>query len=346
MGLEEKQQWLNTGALTLNVLSSVLIVFVNKNLLDKSRGHNYTFATTLSGFHFLACALSIWTVQALRLSKGVRIPFADVLYFAIVANLSIASLNLSLQINTVGFYQIAKLLIIPFVCLVEFLWLRRTFTRPVLCSMLAVVLGVAIVTVTDVNVNMLGLVIASISVVTSGMQQVLCGTMQRKHKVSSHQLLANTAPVQGMMLMMVGPFVDLFVSHQWVFDYEYNVPVLTAIGLSCVVAVIVNISQFMCLGRFSAVTFQVLGHTKTVLVLVISCTFLNETMTSKKLLGMVLAVSGMVAYGFYTSPGHSHPKPIVTHVQKDISVPLMKADVLQQPESPTSRAEQGKNTVE
>lgn len=41
--------------------------------------------------------------------------------------------------------QIAKLLIIPFVCLVELFWLKRRFAAPVVCSILVVVAGVAIV---------------------------------------------------------------------------------------------------------------------------------------------------------------------------------------------------------
>ncbi len=46
------------------------------------------------------------------------------------------------------------------------------------------------------EVNTLGVIIAGVSVISSGMQQILCGTIQRKHKMSSHQLLSNTAPVQ------------------------------------------------------------------------------------------------------------------------------------------------------
>lgn len=45
----------------------------------------------------------------------------------------------------VGFYQVAKLLIIPFVCIVELVWLKKTFTLPVVASVLTVVTGVAIV---------------------------------------------------------------------------------------------------------------------------------------------------------------------------------------------------------
>ena len=41
--------------------------------------------------------------------------------------------------------QIAKLLIIPFVCLVERFWLGKTFSRSVIASVVTVVCGVAIV---------------------------------------------------------------------------------------------------------------------------------------------------------------------------------------------------------
>ncbi len=41
--------------------------------------------------------------------------------------------------------QIAKLLIIPFVCGVEWVWLGRRFTASVIASILVVVVGVAIV---------------------------------------------------------------------------------------------------------------------------------------------------------------------------------------------------------
>ena len=53
-------------------------------------------------------------------------------------------------------------------------------------------------TVTDVGLgnNPAGLAIAAMSVVSSGMQQIFCRTMQQKHKLSSHELLANTAPAQ------------------------------------------------------------------------------------------------------------------------------------------------------
>jgi solute carrier family 35 protein E3 len=102
-----------------------------------------------------------------------------------------------------------------------------------------------------------GVIIAGVSVISSGMQQILCGTMQRQHKLQSHQLLAATSPVQGVMLMLLGPWVDAAVSGNWIGDFQVTSGAIGVLVLSCVISVAVNLSQFMCLGRFSAVTFQV-----------------------------------------------------------------------------------------
>lgn len=110
---------------------------------------------------------------------------------------------------------------------------------------------------TDVSIQPVGVVIAAVSVVSSGMQQILCGYLQRKHKLSSQQMLANTAPVQGVALLLAGPLIDRALSSRWVFAFNFTIPGLGCLGLSCAVAILVNLSQFMCLGRFSAVTFQV-----------------------------------------------------------------------------------------
>lgn len=107
---------------------------------------------------------------SLAIPYDLRLVFvnADLTLFTATANLSIVCLNLSLMLNPVSLYQvrvcvqidsprffqhtsslcnmqIAKLLIIPFVCLVEKFWLGKEFTRGVITSVLVVVSGVAIV---------------------------------------------------------------------------------------------------------------------------------------------------------------------------------------------------------
>jgi drug/metabolite transporter (DMT)-like permease len=55
----------------------------------------------------------------------------------------------------------------------------------------------------------------------------------------------------------------------------------------------------------AAAVLQVLGHTKTVLVLLTSWWVLHEPMSARKAMGMALAVAGMVSYGYFNSSSSS-----------------------------------------
>ena len=234
-------------------------------------------------------------------------PLKDKLIYSLVASASIVTLNTSLLINTVSLYQISKLLIIPFVAAAEFILVNRGLRSMQLLAILIVILGVGIVTVSDFSMGGLhffGLIMAATSVVTSGMQQIMCGQIQRRLNMTANQMLSNTAPVQGLMVLLAGPYLDSLITQQWISTYLQTSATyhsLLLVLLSCIIASATNLSQFMCLGRFSTVTFQVLGHTKTIMVLLLGWLLLGDVITVKKLLGMTLAVIGMVAYSIATT---------------------------------------------
>lgn len=87
--------------------------------------------------------------------------------------------------------------------------------------------------------------------------QILCGHYQKLHALTSHQLMSNTAYYQGMMLLILGPFSDKAVAGNWITTWEPSIAVINLLLSSCVIAIAVNVSQFLCLGRFTATTFQV-----------------------------------------------------------------------------------------
>ena len=94
--------------------------------------------------------------------------------------------------------QISKLVNIPFIAMVEMLWLKKHYTVPVLGSMLLVVTGVGIVTVSDLGgaLSVVGICVACASVVSSSFQQILCGVLQNKYQLTSRSFLLSTAPYQ------------------------------------------------------------------------------------------------------------------------------------------------------
>ncbi|EPS61546.1 hypothetical protein M569_13251, partial [Genlisea aurea] len=285
----------DVGAWGMNVVSSVGIIMANKQLMS-SAGYGFTFATTLTGFHFTVTALVGMISNATGLSTSKHVPFWELFWFSIVANMSITGMNFSLMLNSVGFYQISKLSMIPVVCVMEWLFHSKKYSTKVKYSVVVVVIGVGVCTVTDVKVNAKGFICACVAVLSTSLQQISIGSLQKKYSIGSFELLSRTAPIQACSLLVLGPMIDFYLSNNSVFEYRFTPGSLIFIILSCSLAVFCNMSQYLCIGRFSAVSFQVLGHMKTVCVLTLGWLLFDSELTVKNIMGMLVAVAGMVIY--------------------------------------------------
>lgn len=314
----------SAAAWTLNVVSSVGLVLANKLVMA---GCGFRFAVTLCVLHLFTCAAWFGTLQVVSKKSSTYLPVADLVMFTIVSSVSVASLNISLLVNSVGFYQTSKLAVIPFICVTEYFLFNRTMSIRVICSIIVVLFGLAIITVSDIRVNMSGLVVSVVSIVSSGTHQILCGFLQRKHSISSSHMLLQTSFYQGLALLSCAPFLDKMISSEWVFSYSLSWWSLFAIALSCSLAVLANYSGFQCLGRFSAGTFQIMGHCKTLLILLLGSLLFEEPVTMKQACGMCIVVFGLAAYSYYAhldtfdaAPhvsynNQQHEKTVINHSQ-------------------------------
>ncbi|GFY96451.1 nucleotide-sugar transporter family protein [Actinidia rufa] len=298
----DKKAAVDVAAWMFNVVTSVGIIIVNKALMAT---YGFTFATTLTGLHFATTTLMTAVLRGLGYIQPSHLPFPDLLKFVLFANFSIVGMNVSLMWNSVGFYQIAKLSMIPVSCLLEVVLDKIRYSRDTKLSIAVVLLGVAVCTVTDVSVNTRGFIAAFVGVWSTALQQYYVHFLQRKYSLSSFNLLGHTAPVQAATLLVIGPFLDYWLTNKRVDGFDYNLASSVFIVLSCTIAVGTNLSQFICIGRFTAVSFQVLGHMKTILVLILGFIFFGkEGLNLHVVLGMVIAVIGMVWYGNASSkPG-------------------------------------------
>ncbi|GMI67865.1 UDP-Rha/UDP-Gal transporter 5 [Hibiscus trionum] len=298
----DRKAALDVASWFFNVVTSVGIIMVNKALMAT---HGFSFATTLTGLHFATTTLLTVFLRWLGYIQGSHLPLPELLKFVLFANFSIVGMNVSLMWNSVGFYQIAKLSMIPVSCFLEVVFDKVRYSRDTKLSILLVLFGVAVCTVTDVSVNAKGFLAAVIAVWSTALQQYYVHFLQRKHSLGSFDLLGHTAPVQAASLLLVGPFVDYWLTEKNVYAYDYSVISVFFLILSCSIAVGTNLSQFICIGRFTAVTFQVLGHMKTILVLILGFIFFGkEGLNLHVILGMIIAVAGMVWYGNASSkPG-------------------------------------------
>eukprot|EP00267_Zea_mays_P044449 XP_020396641.1 UDP-rhamnose/UDP-galactose transporter 5 isoform X2 [Zea mays] len=215
----ERKAALDAGAWMFNVVTSVGIIMVNKALMAT---HGFSFATTLTGLHFAMTTLMTLVMKWLGYIQPSYLPLPELVKFAFFANLSIVGMNVSLMWNSVGFYQIAKLCIIPVLCILEIMFDKVRYSRDTKLSIVLVLVGVAVCTVTDVSVNSQGLLAAVIAVWSTALQQHYVHHLQWKYSLGSFNLLGHTAPAQAASLLVLGPFVDFWLTNKRVDAFNYT----------------------------------------------------------------------------------------------------------------------------
>lgn len=212
--------------------------------------------------------------------------------------------NLSLKLNTVGFYQISKICIMPTLIVIEVLLFGKYPSRQVLAAVVLVCLGVALATVTDhgLATNLLGLLVGLAAILVTAMYQVWAGSKQKELQAGSMQLLHQYTPLAAGMLAILVPILEpvgLFVANpgpRSIMGYRYTLASITAIAISSVLGLVVSLSTFLVIGATSSLTYNIVGHLKTVTILTGGVFLFGDSMTLSKVSGVVLAMVGIAWY--------------------------------------------------
>ncbi|KAI4345156.1 hypothetical protein L6164_012308 [Bauhinia variegata] len=274
----DRKAALDAASWLFNVVTSVGIILVNKALMAR---YGFTFATTLTGLHFATTTLMTTVLKWLGYIQSSHLPLSELIKFVIFSNFSIVGMNVSLMWNSVGFYQIAKLSMIPVSCFLEVVLDNVRYSRDTKLSISLVLLGVAVCTVTDVSVNAKGFIAALVAVWCTALQQYYVHFLQRQYSLGSFNLLGHTAPAQAASLLLCGPFVDYWLTSKRVDSYAFGLASTFFIVLSCTIAVGTNLSQFICI----------------------------EGLNLQVVLGMSLAIVGMIWYGNASSKPGGKERP-------------------------------------
>ncbi|GFZ19966.1 nodulin MtN21 /EamA-like transporter family protein [Actinidia rufa] len=150
-------------------------------------------------------------------------------------------------------------------------------------SLAILLLGVGIATVTDLQLNVLGCVLSLLAVVTTCVAQIVSSAASFNAFV---HFLSFACEANGLL------------TNQNVFAFKYTRLVLVFIVLSCLISVSVNFSTFLVIGKTSPVTYQVLGHLKTCLVLAFGYGLLHDPFSWRNIIGILVAVVGMILYSY------------------------------------------------
>lgn len=167
---EQTERLKNLLCIILNVASAVGVVLSNKVVLSV---YKFQFGTFLTVLHFVVTAIALEIMVHFGMFPAKRIAIGPIIPLSLSFCGFVVLTNLSLQYNSVGFYQMAKVLTTPCVATIQYLWYRTTFKPPVIATLLITCAGVMIATFTEVNLNLVGLSFALCAVLITSFYQVV-----------------------------------------------------------------------------------------------------------------------------------------------------------------------------
>lgn len=302
-----------------NLVASVSIILVNKQIASKCGFH---FILTLLFLNFLTTGSFLQAFSRLGYLKVKHLPPRDRWLIALLGVLTVLLNNASNEANSVGFYQITKLLIIPTVILIERLsGVYKTYSIGIICSLIVASVGVAVATVSDFEVNRRGSVLAVLSILLTAQYQIWQGSKQHEHALSPMQITHSVAMPQCVIGCSATLLFDVFcpslkdwmlLRHGGLLEHELTRETILWILACCALAVGMNVSTYGLLGKVGPVTYQVIGQLKTCLIIGFGYMFFDAKVPvawlAVRFTGVAIAVVGILSYARFKSQEPAAPK--------------------------------------
>jgi solute carrier family 35 protein E3 len=284
-----------------SIASSTSIILMNKHVMDNFHFNSPIF---LTAYHFIMTwGLLEIMCRAKLFERATTFPQPARWFLGAASVGGVVFMNFNLKMNSVGFYQLSKLLVIPTIVIYNFFFENKSTPIPVLCSLAILLVGIALFTVNDVQVNLPGSFIAVLAVLFVAVSQSQTGVVQKAYGINGPSAQHATAFHQFLMALVSGIIVETHGSGS-IFTHEFAQTEVVIILLTGVVSVSVNVCAFGLIGKTSAVTYQVVGHCKTILIFVFGLIMFppkqDETSAqfTKKIAGLVVSMSGMMLYTY------------------------------------------------
>eukprot|EP01061_Rhynchopus_euleeides_P045178 TRINITY_DN8025_c0_g1_i3.p1 TRINITY_DN8025_c0_g1~~TRINITY_DN8025_c0_g1_i3.p1 ORF type:complete len:363 (+),score=123.56 TRINITY_DN8025_c0_g1_i3:308-1396(+) len=280
--------------IALNITSAVSIVVVNKKLFGDDIG--FAFPNWLMALHLAGTTVGM---EILRQCGMFTLPeqrpsLREIFNIGGWQVGSIVFLNYSLLYNTVGQYQILKLVNVPVVCLLEYFWKQVTYPAKILMSLALLCSGIGLTTAANLDVSRWGLMFGALAALTSGVMHISVKGMSSSG-LSPQQSCYYVSPVSGLLFTIVAFTFD---DTRALLKFHVTPTSVALLVASAACAFCINLSMFLIVGRTSPVTYQVVGHLKTLLVLISGVIFFANPVSFKSIVGMAVAMVGVVWYSY------------------------------------------------
>lgn len=282
------------SVILFNFFSSTGIVSANKLVYEGG----FKFAVTLTFIHFVCTTLGLLTLARMNVFVPKKLDVKKALKLAVAGMGFVVFSNLSLQYNSVGFYQVMKHMTVVGVVIIEALVFNKFLTPPFLAALGTMCAGVIITGMTDFRLNLVGTLFAMANILCTSFYQIWCGSLQKSLEANPLQLQLYIAPLSALTIIPVIPIFDNYSlsSPNSIFHFHLTTRNVSAILFTGLLALCVNVSIFLVIGKTSAVTYNVVGNGKTAFLFLIDFVVFGRPFEPANVFGMALTLSGVIWY--------------------------------------------------
>lgn len=280
--------------------------FVNKALFSDPVFRKCQFI--LAAYHL---ALTWATLQigssCAVFTRRTDVRLRTLLPLAMSMALSVVFTNSSLAHCSIPFFQTIRVLLTPCVACLNLLLYGTKIPLLACFTLVPVCIGAATMAVYDVKqsgnpqvhaqTSTFGASLALTSLLTSAIYTVWVSYYHTKLEIQSQQLLHRQSPISALLLAVAVPFFDTLPSSL----HSISAVQWYLIIISGLCACLINLSQFYILGGAGPTTGTVVGHAKTVIIVLLGWLYQGfSTVSVQSLAGCLLAILGIALYSLVT----------------------------------------------
>lgn len=286
---------LDISYLTFNFMSTIAVTFANKICFSKVE---FGYPAALCNVHFIITLLGVEFLYCLKTFQKVNVNYKDLNFIALVIVVGIVTPlnNTSLKLNSIGFYQIFKLLVTPCVVLLEYALDRKILSRNRTILLVIVCIFVIVSSGASLLFSHYGFVCAMIWLPLAAAYKVQWGRVQKMYNCSTLALMRAVLPGAICVQAAISPLVD----PPGILEFEWTNEAIFWIGLSGICAFLVNYSGFLVMGNISALAHVLLGQMKTAIIMIGATILFGSKYTPIQLLGATGAVITIIIYSHIT----------------------------------------------
>ncbi|GAY41777.1 hypothetical protein CUMW_062060 [Citrus unshiu] len=290
---------------------NVTVIITNKWIFQKL---DFKFPLSVSCIHFICSSIGAYLViKVLKLKPLITVESEDrwrrIFPMSVVFCINIVLGNVSLRYIPVSFMQTIKSFTPATTVVLQWLVWRKYFDWRIWASLVPIVGGILLTSVTELSFNMFGFCAALFGCLATSTKTILAESLLHSYKFDSINTVYYMAPFATMILSIPAVLLEGSGIMDWLSTHPSPWSACIIIFSSGVLAFCLNFSIFYVIHSTTAVTFNVAGNLKVAVAVLVSWLIFRNPISGMNAVGCAITLIGCTFYGYIRHLLSQQPPP-------------------------------------